>query len=87
MKLPDITLMMLVPADLIWVSIDDVAPLPSATIAMTAATPMIMPSMVSVVRILLRLSALKATRNIMSSRIMVQLPAGAAARLGAATSA
>jgi len=38
MKLPDITLMMFVPADLIWASMEDCAPLPRATIAMTAAT-------------------------------------------------
>ena len=42
--------------------------------AMTAATPMIMPSMVSAVRILLRLSALMATRKIMNSRIMDSAP-------------
>ena len=33
--------------------------------AMTAATPMIMPSIVSAVRILLRFSALRAIRNVM----------------------
>ena len=53
-------MIMLVPADWICASIDDCAPVPSATIVITAATPMIMPSMVSAVRILLRLSALNA---------------------------
>ena len=37
--------------------------MPSATIVITAETPMIMPSIVSAVRILLRASALKATRS------------------------
>ena len=41
--------------------------MPSATIAMTAATPMIMPSIVSAVRSLLRPSALKAIRSVMNS--------------------
>ena len=40
------------------------APLPSATIVMTAPTPMIMPSIVSMVRILLRFSAFSAMRNV-----------------------
>src|SRR3954466_5055362 len=55
---------MLVPAVAICASIDDCAPVPSATIVMTAATPMIMPSIVSAVRILLRLSAFSAMRKI-----------------------
>jgi hypothetical protein len=37
---------------------------PSATIVITAATPMIMPSIVSAVRILLRPSAFRAMRRI-----------------------
>ena len=41
--------------------------MPSATIAMTAATPMIMPSIVSAVRSLLRPSALKAIRIVINS--------------------
>ena len=59
------TMIMFVPADWICASIDVCAPVPSATIVMTAATPMIMPSIVSAVRILLRLSALSAIRRIM----------------------
>ena len=62
-KLPALTMIMLVPAAWICVSIDDCAPVPSATIVITADTPMIMPSMVSAVRILLRASALNATRS------------------------
>ena len=58
------TMIMLVPADWICASIDVCAPVPSATIVMTAATPMIMPSIVSAVRILLRFSALTAIRRI-----------------------
>src|SRR6186997_1882496 len=63
-KLPALTMIMLVPADWICVSIDDCAPVPSATIVITADTPMIMPSMVRAVRILLRPSALSATRSV-----------------------
>ncbi len=65
MKLPAFTMIMLVPADWICASIEVCAPLPSATIVITAATPMIMPSIVSAVRILLRPSALSAIRKIM----------------------
>src|SRR5215469_1423688 len=43
------------------------APVPSATIVITAATPMIMPSMVSAVRILFLPSALSATRKTIST--------------------
>ena len=56
-------MIMLVPAAWICVSIDDCAPVPSATIVITAETPMIMPSMVRAVRILLRASALNAMRS------------------------
>ena len=54
-------------------SMDDCAPLPSATIVITAPTPMIMPSMVSAVRILLRASARRAIRNVMKMD-MLSLP-------------
>jgi hypothetical protein len=56
----------LVPAAEICASMVDCAPLPSATIVMTAPTPMIMPSIVSMVRSLLRLSAFRAMRKVMS---------------------
>ena len=49
-------MIMLVPAVAICASIDDCAPVPSATMVMTAATPMIMPSIVSAVRSLFRLA-------------------------------
>jgi hypothetical protein len=58
-------LIVLVPADFTCSSIVAWAPRPSATIVMTAPTPMIMPSIVSTVRILFRLSALSAIRNVM----------------------
>ena len=58
---------MFVPADVIWSSIDCWAPLPSATIVMTAATPMIRPSMVKPVRILFRPRALMPILRIMKS--------------------
>ena len=51
---------MLVPAALTCSSIVVCAPRPSATIVITAPTPMIIPSIVSMVRILLRLSAFNA---------------------------
>src|SRR5262245_50896047 len=51
-----------VPWALTWSSIICCAPDPSATMAMTAATPMIMPSMVSAVRSLLRARAFRAIR-------------------------
>ena len=57
MLLAGVTWMMFVPADLSEVSTDPRAPDPSATIAITAATPMITPSMVSPVRRRLQLSA------------------------------
>src|SRR5437667_6358878 len=44
---------------------DVCAPVPSATMVITAATPMIMPSIVRAVRILLRPSAFNAIRRIM----------------------
>src|SRR5438876_4028414 len=60
---------MLVPAVAICASMDDCAPVPRATIVMTAATPMIMPSMVNAVRILLRPSAFSAMRKIIRTAI------------------
>ena len=56
--------MMLVPALLIWLSIDARAPLPIATMTITAATPMIRPSAVSAVRIALRRSARTAIQSV-----------------------
>jgi hypothetical protein len=60
-------MIMFVPAPRIWSSIAACAPVPSATIVMTAPTPMIMPSIVSTVRSLLRASALMAMRSVISS--------------------
>jgi len=58
-------LIVLVPADLTCSSIVAWAPRPRATIVMTAPTPMIIPSIVRTVRILLRLSAFSAIRSVM----------------------
>ncbi len=66
-KLPAFTRIMFVPADLTRSSMVVRAPVPSATIVMTAPTPMIIPSMVSTVRSLLRLSALSAIRRVMKT--------------------
>src|ERR1043166_1205452 len=67
--LPALTMMMLDPALRICRSIDVRAPVPIATMTMTAATPMIMPRAVSAVRIALRRSALTATTNVMKKDI------------------
>ncbi len=66
MKLPALTLIRLVPADLTCSSIVAWAPRPSATIVITAPTPMIIPSIVRMVRILLRLSAFSAMRSVIN---------------------
>src|SRR5215208_350803 len=68
---PAFTLTMFVPAVLIWFSIDVRAPVPIATITMTAATPMIMPSAVSAVRIPLRRSARTAMANVFHRDMVV----------------
>ena len=59
------------PALRIWFWIDELAPVPIATITITAATPMIMPSAVSAVRIALRRSAFSATMNVIQIDIAV----------------
>ena len=60
------TVIMLVPAALTCASMVLCAPLPSATIVMTAPTPMIMPSIVSIVRILFRERAFSAITRVMN---------------------
>ncbi len=69
LMLPGKMVIMFVPADLICSSICAWAPVPMATIAMTAATPMIIPSIVKAVRILLRPSALNAIRSVINMDI------------------
>ena len=59
---PAVTITRLEPALRIWVSMLAWAPLPMAIITMTAATPMIMPSAVSAVRMALRRKALARPR-------------------------
>ncbi len=73
---------------IVWIcaSIDDCAPVPSATIVMTAATPMIMPSIVSAVRILFRLSALIAMRRIIRNDMPAPYDAASAGCASAASS-
>src|SRR5450756_1811254 len=66
LKLPEFTMITFVPADWTACSIETWAPLPRATMVMTAPTPMIIPSIVSAVRILFRLSAFRAIRNVMN---------------------
>src|SRR5262245_48885709 len=86
--LPALTVIMLVPAPLIWSSMADCAPLPMATSVITADTPMIMPSIVRPVRILFRPRALNAMRNVMTGDMEgSRLPAAAAAATAAARTA
>ncbi len=59
---PALTNRRFVPMPSICACTEACAPCPMLTIAITAATPMMMPSMVSAARILLRASARKAIR-------------------------
>ena len=68
---PAVTVTMLVPALRIRSSIDDCAPLPMATMTITAATPMIMPSAVSAVRMALRRSAVTAIDRVMTGDMVL----------------
>src|SRR5919106_531387 len=61
---------------------DVCAPVPSATIVMTAATPIIMPSIVRAVRILLRPSAFNAIRKITSIDMLTAYHRGRGGRGG-----
>src|SRR5678816_3211305 len=61
---PALTMTMFEPALRIWFWIEELAPVPIATMTITAATPMIMPSAVNAVRIALRRSAFKATMSV-----------------------
>ena len=63
---PAVIMIRFVPAELICCSTDVRAPVPIDTMLMTAATPMIMPRVVSTVRSLLRDSAISAIRSVMS---------------------
>ena len=65
-KLPEKTRMTFCPRLAICASTCDFAPLPMPTMAMTAPTPMMMPSAVSVERSLLRRNARKAMRSVAS---------------------
>ncbi len=61
------TVSRLEPSDSNWLTTCACAPLPTATSAITAATPITTPSMVSTERILWAVSALSATRRTISS--------------------
>ena len=69
-KLPGKTVMTFSPRLATWASTCALAPLPMLTIAMTAPTPMIMPSAVRMERILLRRSARKATLIVLMMRMV-----------------
>src|SRR5712691_958778 len=58
--LPDMIVRRLVPSPDNWLLTDALAPSPSATMAMTAATPMMMPSVVRMLRPLLARNAARA---------------------------
>ena len=82
LRAPDITMNRLLPRELIWRSISACAPAPTVTMAITAATPMMMPSIVSTLRIRLTRRASRATRR-SSARGIVRpscAPAGARRR-------
>src|SRR5258705_1771353 len=66
------------PAFWIWLWIDALAPRAIATMTMTAATPMIMPSAVSAVRMAFRRSALTATTNVIRNDMAAPLRDAAA---------
>ena len=70
--------MRLEPRLLIWSSTRACAPAPTATIVMTAATPMMMPSIVSAERSLLMRSAASAMRSV-ARKFMARPPPPAAA--------
>src|SRR6185437_272776 len=77
LTLPELMYSRLVPMDAIWFCTCCSAPCPRPTVAITAPTPMMMPSMVSSERILLRVSARIAIRKIASKSIMtpvIELP-------------
>ncbi|MNC88546.1 hypothetical protein D3C83_43680 [compost metagenome] len=61
------------PSDLIWSSTRAWAPEPIAIMVITAATPMMMPSMVSVLRSLFTRRARSAMR-MLASQVMPSLP-------------
>ena len=63
-KLPERMMMRLEPRLLIWSSTRACAPAPTATIVITAPTPMMMPSIVSIERSLLTRSASSATLSV-----------------------
>jgi hypothetical protein len=63
----------LVPAELTSVCTDWRAPVPSATMVSTAATPMMIPSMVNAVRRRLRFSERAARRRLTVSKLFMQI--------------
>ena len=65
---PGKSMMKLVPSELIVAWIELEAPVPTATMVMTQATPMMIPSMVSRERILLREIAIRPTLVMFHSR-------------------
>src|SRR6185437_10693235 len=71
--LPGNTIKTLVPRAAICARIVDLAPSPIATMAITAPTPIMMPSMVKKARSLLRANALRAILNVMSPCITAPL--------------
>ena len=70
---PGKTMMKLVPSEPIASCTECEAPAPTATMVMTQATPMMMPSMVRLERIGLRTIALRPTLAMLPSRMMTSL--------------
>src|SRR5512139_582502 len=73
-ELPDITISMFDPILAIRSAMTDLAPDPTAIMAITAPTPMMIPSMVRAERILLTISALKAIRRLAKRRVISSIP-------------
>ena len=80
-------MMRLEPRLLIWSSTRACAPAPTATIVITAPTPMMMPSIVSAERSLLTRSAASATRSVARKFIGTRPPRGFRRRSRCAASA
>src|SRR5215216_2849812 len=80
-ELPGMMVKRLVPRPCSWLLTEALAPWPSATMAMTAATPMMMPSVVSTLRPLLACSAASAEGIVCKTRMLLRPAAGGSANM------
>ncbi len=77
--LPGMTMIRFEPSPLIWLATELFAPVPIATVTITAATPITTPSIVSSERDLLRTSAVSASRKV-CMRVIIRVPLPSARR-------